>query len=75
MISKYMKQYAEYVDGKFVKDAASELKGGSRLNYIFYDVFTVEIKNIDPFDVLTDNDIETAIRNAGALKTNLFVPE
>jgi len=51
------------------------MKGGSRLNYIFYDVYTKAINNIDPFDVLTDADISTAIRNAGALKTNLFVPE
>jgi len=51
------------------------MKGGSRLNYIFYDVYTKAINDIDPFDVLTDEDISTAIRNAGALKTNLFVPE
>ena len=58
-----------------MKDTACELKGGSRLNYIFYDVYTEAIRNIDPFDALTDDDIKTAIRNASSLKPNLFVPE
>jgi dynamin 1-like protein len=43
IIAKYAKQYEEFVEGKFVKDTAYELKGGSRLNYIFYDVFTKAI--------------------------------
>lgn len=75
VIAKYTKQFEEFIDGKFVKDTASELKGGSRLNYIFYDVYTKAINDVDPFDVLTDDDIKTAIRNAGALKPNLFLPE
>ena len=75
VIAKYSKQYEEFVDGKFVKDTAYELKGGSRVNYIFYDVFTKAISEIDPFDVLTDDDLKTAIRNATGLGPNLFVPE
>lgn len=75
VIAKYSKQYEEFIDGKFVKDTACELKGGSRLNYIFYDVFTKTINNIDPFDVISAEDIKTAIRNAGALKPNLILPE
>lgn len=63
------------MEGRFVKDTAVELKGGSRLNYIFYDNYTVAISNIDPFDALTDDDIKTAIRNASSLRPNLFVPE
>lgn len=75
IIAKYCKQFDEFVDGKFVKDTAIELKGGSRLNYIFYDVYTAAIRNIDPFDALSDEDIQTAIRNASSLRPNLFVPE
>lgn len=58
-----------------MKDTAYELKGGSRLNYIFYDVYVKAIQDIDPFDALTDEDIKTAIRNSSSLKPNLFVPE
>ena len=75
IIAKYCKQFEEFIDGKFVKDTASELKGGSRLSYIFYDVYTQAVRDIDPFDALTDEDIMTAIRNASSLRPNLFVPE
>lgn len=75
VLAKYSKHYEEFIDGKFVKDTAYELKGGSRLNYIFYDIYTKSITEIDPFDALTDDDIKTAIRNASALRPNLFVPE
>jgi dynamin 1-like protein len=75
IVAKYSAAYAEFLEGRFVKDTAVELKGGSRLNYIFYENFTVAISNIDPFDALTDDDIKTAIRNASSLRPNLFVPE
>jgi replication fork clamp-binding protein CrfC len=75
IIAKYAAAYAEFLEGRFVKDTASELKGGSRLNYIFYENYTVAISNIDPFDALTDDDVKTAIRNASSLRPNLFVPE
>jgi dynamin 1-like protein len=49
--------------------------GGSRINYIFYDVFNKALINVDPFDNLTDEDLKTAIRNTSSLRPNLFVPE
>jgi len=64
VIARYSKLYEDYINGKFVKDTAYELKGGSRLNYIFFDVYTNAIREVDPFDALTDSDIKTAIRNA-----------
>ena len=75
IIAKYSANYSEFLEGRFVKDTDSELKGGSRLNYIFYENYTQSISNIDPFDALTDDDIKTAIRNASSLRPNLFVPE
>ncbi len=63
------------MEGRFVKDTNAELKGGSRLNYIFYENYTAAISAIDPFDALTDDDIKTAIRNASSLRPNRFVPE
>ena len=75
IVAKYAASYAEFLEGRFVKDTDSELKGGSRLNYIFYENYTAAISNIDPFDALTDDDIKTAIRNASSLRPNLFVPE
>ena len=39
IIAKYATSYSEFIEGKFVKETASELMGGSRLSYIFYEVF------------------------------------
>ena len=75
IIAKYSATYSEFLEGRFVKDTAVEYKGGSRLNHIFYEIYTVAITGIDPFDALTDDDLKTAIRNASSLKPNLFVPE
>lgn len=49
--------------------------GGSRISFIFYDVFNKALNDVDPFDALTDDDLKTAIRNASSLRPNLFVPE
>lgn len=49
--------------------------GGSRLSYIFYEVFNKTMSAVDPFDSLADEDLKTAIRNASSLRPNLFVPE
>lgn len=49
--------------------------GGSRLSYIFYEVYNKVMDEIDPFEALSDEDIKTAIRNASSLRPNLFVPE
>jgi dynamin 1-like protein len=75
VIAKYSAAFSEFLEGRFVKDTASELKGGSRLNYIFFENFNATINNIDPFDALSNDDIKTAIRNASSLRPNLFVPE
>lgn len=75
VIAKYSAAFSEFLEGRFVKDTASELKGGSRLNYIFFENFNAAINNIDPFDALSNDDIKTAIRNASSLRPNLFVPE
>ena len=75
IIAKFTSSYAEFIEGKFVKETASELMGGSRLSYIFYEVYNKVMDEIDPFEALSDEDIKTAIRNASSLRPNLFVPE
>jgi dynamin 1-like protein len=63
------------IEGKFVKESAVEFLGGSRINYIFHHIFTKTIDAIDPFEYLTDEDIQTAIKNANSLNPSLFIPE
>jgi dynamin 1-like protein len=75
VIAKFATAYGEFLDGRFVKETARELMGGSRLNFIFYKVYNKTLNSVDPFDSLTDEDLKTAIRNASSLRPNLFVPE
>ena len=75
VIAKFATAYGEFIDGRFVKETARELMGGSRLNYIFFKVFNQTLNNVDPFDAPSDDDLKTAIRNASSLRPNLFVPE
>jgi dynamin 1-like protein len=75
IIAKYSRCFGDLLEGKFVKDTAIEMLGGSRINHIFYEIYTKEILKIDPFDALTDDDIKTALRNASSLRPNLFIPE
>ena len=75
LINKFINAYADKLEGRFVKESAVEVQGGSRINYIFHELFRKVINSIDPFEYLTEQDIQTAIKNASAMHPSLFVPE
>ena len=75
LISRFIEEYGKKLEGRFVTDVATECQGGARINYIFHKVFKNIINAIDPFEYLTEQDIQTAIKNASAMSPSLFVPE
>ena len=75
LINQYLDSYGEMIEGRFVKDIAVECIGGSRINYLFHQIFNKVINEIDPFEYLSEQDIQTAIKNTSALGPSLFVPE
>jgi len=75
LINTFLNTYGNKIEGKFVKEIAVECQGGSRINFIFHEIFNKVINTIDPFEYLTEQDIQTAIKNASALSPSLFVPE
>ena len=75
LIQKFVTAYCEKLEGRFVENAVTDLRGGSRINYIFHDIFRKVINQIDPFEYLTEQEIQTAIKNASAMSPSLFVPE
>ena len=75
LINKFINAYGDKLEGKSVQDAAVELHGGSRINYIFHEMFRKVINSIDPFEYLSEQEIQTAIKNASAMSPSLFVPE
>ena len=52
-----------------------ELVGGARLVYVFNEIFKKSVSKMNPFDILSDEDIRVAIKNANGMKPSLFVPE
>jgi dynamin 1-like protein len=75
LISRFIEEYNKKLDGTFVRDITSECLGGARINFIFHRIFKNAIMKIDPFENLTETDIQTAIKNASAMSPSLFVPE
>lgn len=64
LINKFTTYYGDMIEGKFVKESAVECLGGSRINFIFNEIFVKSVKEIDPLSHLKDTDIQTAIKNA-----------
>ncbi|KAL4503241.1 hypothetical protein ABPG72_000847 [Tetrahymena utriculariae] len=75
LISQFTKSYNSLILGHYIQANNDELQGGSRIQYIFNNIFRKSITEINPFDILKDEDIRTAIKNADGLKQSLFVAE
>jgi hypothetical protein len=57
LINKFINAYSDKLEGKFVQQSAVEVQGGSRINFIFHNVFRKVISSIDPFEYLSEVDI------------------
>ncbi|MDR3582220.1 MAG: dynamin family protein [Candidatus Pacebacteria bacterium] len=75
LISKFAEYYQSSIDGSFVQESTTELRGGARIYFIFHKIFARAIKEITALDGLTDEDIRTAIMNSKSLHPSLFIPE
>lgn len=75
LISKFNVSYSETITGTSMKQGGVLITGGARIFYIINETFKNKILDINPFDVLTDEDIRTTIYNASGLKPSLFLPE
>ena len=63
------------LEGRCLDITSKELIGGSRIIYVFNETFRRTIQRMNPFDVLSDDEIRTAIKNANGIRPTLFVPE
>ncbi len=78
LLSKFARCFQNSVDGKGSVDGKvemNELCGGARISYIFNEILSKSLKNLNPFEGLHDDDIRTAIANANGPRPSLFVPE
>lgn len=77
ILAKFSTAFADAIEGKSTthESMLTELYGGARISYIFNEIFSKSVLNLDPFTGLSDADIRNAIRNATGPRPALFVPE
>ena len=51
------------------------MRGGARIRHVFLNVFNPALDALDPASELTDDEIRTAIKNAGGITGSLLIPE
>jgi dynamin 1-like protein len=71
----FSRAFSDLLEGRTVHKITEELRGGARIRYVFNEVFRKTLSEIDPFRGVTDQDIRTAMMNAGGPRGNLFIPE
>mmetsp|Transcript_20517 Transcript_20517/g.33754 ORF Transcript_20517/g.33754 Transcript_20517/m.33754 type:complete len:1065 (+) Transcript_20517:158-3352(+) len=74
ILNSYSKEFRNAIDGRSVDMNITELYGGARIAYIFRDVFSPALMNLDPCHNLKDEDIRNAIRNSTGVGQSLFMP-
>jgi replication fork clamp-binding protein CrfC len=77
ILAQFSTSFADAIEGRSTthENMLSELYGGARISYIFNEIFSKSVLNLDPFTGLSDADIRNAIRNATGPRPALFVPE
>ncbi|TDH67292.1 hypothetical protein CCR75_000724 [Bremia lactucae] len=76
LLSHFSSNFMNSLDGRNHQLVdMDELYGGARINYIFNEIFSKSLREVNPFDGLSDEDIRTTIRNANGPRQSLFVPE
>ena len=48
LINRFTNSYSDMIEGKFVRESAMECLGGSRINYIFHEIYVKSINSINP---------------------------
>jgi dynamin 1-like protein len=76
-LSKFAQNVTDFVDGKGsdVGVEMEELCGGARILYVFNEIFARRLMAVNPFDLLKDQDIQTAMSNSNGVRHPLFIPE
>jgi dynamin 1-like protein len=75
IISKFCTNFNDLITGKNCISKSGEIFGGARINYVFNEVFRNKINSVNPFAVLSDQDIRITIRNSNGLNPSLLVSE
>ena len=64
VITEFTTEFCTLVDGNTDDQSLNELSGGARISFVFHELFSNGIKNIDPFDQVKDGDIRVRMYNS-----------
>eukprot|EP00160_Parvularia_atlantis_P014272 Unigene3449_Nuclearia_a/m.10557 Unigene3449_Nuclearia_a/g.10557 ORF Unigene3449_Nuclearia_a/g.10557 Unigene3449_Nuclearia_a/m.10557 type:complete len:546 (+) Unigene3449_Nuclearia_a:162-1799(+) len=73
IITDFSNDFRTILDGYNDNLSSAELSGGARISFVFHQIFAGGIRDIDPFDTLSDSDIRTILHNASGSSPSLFV--
>lgn len=75
ILTRYASTFSATIDGQLTDLPLDALYGGSRINYIFVDVFGKCLEHMTAIDGLMSEDLKMAITNASGPRMALFMPE
>jgi dynamin 1-like protein len=75
ILDSYSNGFAACLQGKARDEKNDHIRGGARIRHVFLNVFNPALDNLDPATELTDDEIRTAIKNAGGISGSLLIPE
>lgn len=75
ILTRYASTFSATIDGQLSDLPLNALYGGSRINFIFVDVFGKCLESMSSVEGLTPEDLRMAITNAAGARAALFLPE
>eukprot|EP00732_Lithocolla_globosa_P002005 Lithocolla_globosa_v1_NODE_1173_length_2812_cov_7.424374.p1 type:complete len:702 gc:universal NODE_1173_length_2812_cov_7.424374:2180-75(-) len=73
VITEFCADFRAVLDGHSENLSSSELSGGARISFVFHEIYANGIREIDPFDQISDTDIRTILYNSSGSSPALFV--
>lgn len=73
IITEFTTEFRNVLDGFSSDLSTSELNGGARISFVFFEIFATAINTMDAFDQIKEVDIRTLLYNSSGSTPALFV--
>ncbi|KAJ6451898.1 Dynamin central region-domain-containing protein [Mycena sanguinolenta] len=74
VITEFTTEFRTIIDGSNAAALSlNELSGGARISFVFHQLYSTAIKNIDPFDQIKDVEIRSILYSASGTAPALFI--
>lgn len=73
IITEFCSDFRNVLDGFSSDLSTTELNGGARISFVFFEIFSTAINTMDAFDQIKEVDIRTLLYNSSGSTPALFV--